>query len=352
MSSSLASTSTSTNTVAPGALVVRTDDDPAMSPHPPTTGTSPLTVRYPFPIKYYQEREAVVFNLDRQPLGLVGLPGSAFNVPVRIDILHRAVRYLRAKWQQGTHKAKDRTEVRGGGRKPWPQKKTGRARQGSIRSPLWKGGGVVHGPRPRSHAHKLPLATRLLAMKCALSAKINEGRFFVVDDLLTIRSSTSSSSSDGDAARAPGASWPPPGGWAPWARPISGGIPAVSSGAGEYPITHYTGLKDRLALLTEGSYGDTWLLVDSGEAGADGGLRLRKLLKSSTLIHAVSAVELNVYDVLKYHRLVVTRGALEQLQAALTRPHRVSKPVKHAWWERRKAALEAAVQELNAAADS
>eukprot|EP00955_Chlamydomonas_euryale_P011260 121520-Chlamydomonas_euryale.AAC.1 len=74
------------------------------------------------------------------------LPGSVFNVPVRVDILHRCVRYLRASWQQGTHKAKTRGEVRGGSRKPRPQKKTGRSRQGSIRSPLWRGGGATFGP--------------------------------------------------------------------------------------------------------------------------------------------------------------------------------------------------------------
>ncbi|KXZ52845.1 hypothetical protein GPECTOR_8g228 [Gonium pectorale] len=297
-----------------------------MSPHPPTTGAGPLTVRYPFPIEYYKDSEAVVYSLDEQPLGLVRLPGAAFNVPVRIDILHRVSRYWRAKWQQGTHKSVTRGEARGGGRKPWPQKKTGRARQGSIRSPLWKGGAAAFGPRPRSHAHKLPRAVRLLGMRCALSAKINEGRFFVVDDFCTIR--------------------PPP------TEPLAGSSSSTATALQRpQPIRDYRELKDRLERLTAGSFGSSWLLVDSGETGADGGLKLRKWLKSSVLMKAMSPEELTVYHVLQHHRLVVTRAALEALGEALTRPHRVAKPVKHAWWGARRAMLDAAVRELNEAAE-
>jgi large subunit ribosomal protein L4 len=279
-----------------------------MSPYPPTEPGSPLVVRYPFAIEYYKDREAVVYDLAERPLGLVSLPGAAFNVPVRIDILHRVARYWRAKWQQGTHKAKSRAEVRGGGRKPWPQKKTGRARQGSIRSPLWKGGGVPHPPRPRSHAHSLPRAVRLLGMRCALSARINEGRFFVVDDFLTIRGldapaptpaaalpALPHAAADPAAAPSPLSSEPQP-----LARPSAASpptssaapSPAASASAasrrsfwrtgpepGAHVIREYRELKARLAALTEGVPGSTWLLVDSGDAGPDGGARLRKLLK-------------------------------------------------------------------------
>ncbi|KAG2499024.1 hypothetical protein HYH03_003209 [Edaphochlamys debaryana] len=299
-------------------MVLREAGDEALSPHPPSTGEGPLTVRYPFPIDYYANREAVVYNLDEQPMGLVSLPGAAFNVPVRIDILHRVARYWRAKWQQGTHKGKSRGEVRGGGRKPRPQKKTGMSRQGSIRSPLWKGGGCAHPPRPRSHAHELPRATRLLGMRCALSAKINEGRFFVVDDLLTVRDPSSTSDSS-----------------------------AASSS-----IRQYRDLKDRLTRLTAGSFGSSWLLVDSGEAGTDGGVRLRKLLKQAVVMEAMAPEQLTVYHVLKYNRIVLTRSALKRLSDMLTRPHRVPKPAKHAWWQQRKQALEATVAELNAAAEA
>ncbi|GLC37775.1 54S ribosomal protein L4 mitochondrial [Pleodorina starrii] len=309
--------------------VVRDADDEAMSPHPPTTGSGPLTVRYPFPIEYYKDAEAVVHSIDEQPLGLVRLPGAAFNVPVRLDILHRVVRYWRAKWQQGTHKAKRRGEVRGGGRKPWPQKKTGRARQGSIRSPLWKGGGVSHAPLPRSHAHGLPRAVRLLGMRCALSAKINEGRFFVVEDFLRLRGGA-----EGAAAAAAAAAASPGGG--------------VTSA--EPRVRDYNELKQRLNKLTAGSFGSTWLLVDSGDGGRDGGARLRKMVKGRVVMEVLAPEQLTVYHVLRYHRLVVTRSALGALAEALTRPHRVNKPVRYAWWLRRKAALEEAVRELNEAA--
>lgn len=300
-------------------LVLRRVDDEALSPHPPTTDVGPLTVRYPFPIEYYKDREAVIYSLDERPLGLAPLPGAAFNVPVRIDILHRVVRYWRAKWQQGTHKAKSRAEVSGGGKKPWNQKKTGRARQGSIRSPLWKGGGVSHAPRPRSHAHALPRSTRLLGMRCALSAKINEGRFFVVDDLINLRAAPLQDADD--AAAAAGVAQPAPlaSGYLSALKPASGPgsdssnkNPARWSRHGlspaDRPIREYGELKRRLGALTEGSFGSSWLLVDSGEAGRDGGLRLRKLLKCSVVMEVVSPEELTVYHVLKWVRAGDLRG--------------------------------------------
>ncbi|EFJ40827.1 mitochondrial ribosomal protein L4 [Volvox carteri f. nagariensis] len=306
--------------------VLRDADDEALSPHPPTTGSSPLTIRYPFAVEYWKDREAVVYSMDEQPLGLVRLPGVAFNVPVRLDILHRVVRYLRAKWQQGTHKAKRRGEVSGGGRKPRPQKKTGRARQGSIRSPLWKGGGVSHAPLPRSHAHKLPRSVRLLGMRCAITAKIHEGRFFVVDNFLRVPG-PSGSSSAGSASN------------------------SVNALGEQVRVRDYSELKQRLARVTAGSFGSTWLLVDSGEAGRDGGVQLRKWLKGRMVMEVLAPEQLTVYHVLKYHRLVVTRAALESLAEQLTKPHRVRKPAKLAWWLRRKEQLDTVVRELTEAAD-
>jgi 50S ribosomal protein L4 len=111
------------------------------------------------------------------------LPADVFGQPPRTDILHRVVRWQLARRQQGTHKTKTRSEVRGGGRKPWQQKGSGRARQGTIRAVQWRGGGVVHGPVPRSHAHDLPRKIRRLGLACAASAKVEEGRLFVVESL-------------------------------------------------------------------------------------------------------------------------------------------------------------------------
>jgi large subunit ribosomal protein L4 len=89
----------------------------------------------------------------------------------------------RASLRQGTHKVKNRSEVAGGGRKPWRQKGTGRARQGSIRSPQWRGGGVVFGPTPRSYSYKLPKKVRRLAIKSALSSKVVDNSIVVLEDL-------------------------------------------------------------------------------------------------------------------------------------------------------------------------
>ena len=130
-----------------------------------------------------QDVTVPLFDIDKNKIGSYTLPGDIFDVPIRIDILHRVVRWQLAKRQQGTHKTKTRSEVRGGGRKPWKQKGTGRARQGTIRAVQWRGGGVVHGPVVRSHAHKLQRRVRRLGLKCALSAKASEGRLLVVDSL-------------------------------------------------------------------------------------------------------------------------------------------------------------------------
>lgn len=117
-------------------------------------------------------------------LGSVKLHRFVFGAPHRVDILHRVVVWQRAKRRQGTAKVKDRGEVRGGGKKPWRQKGTGRARQGSIRAPHWRGGGVVHGPRgPKSYEYTLPKKVKRLGLRAALSIKYAQGDLTVVDAL-------------------------------------------------------------------------------------------------------------------------------------------------------------------------
>ena len=98
-------------------------------------------------------------------------------------VLHDAVVMQQASQRRGTHAVKNRSEVRGGGRKPWRQKGTGRARHGSIRSPIWVGGGVTFGPTPRSYAYKLPKKVRRLAIKSALSSKVKDEELLVLDQL-------------------------------------------------------------------------------------------------------------------------------------------------------------------------
>ncbi len=117
-----------------------------------------------------------------QNIGEIELPGDIYGVKPKIGILYEVVRWQRARWRAGTACTKTRGEVRGGGRKPWPQKHTGRARQGSIRAPQWVGGGVVHGPKPRSYEFKLNKKVRRLGLKMALSSRALAERLFVAED--------------------------------------------------------------------------------------------------------------------------------------------------------------------------
>ncbi|MEK5330762.1 MULTISPECIES: 50S ribosomal protein L4 [unclassified Lysinibacillus] len=116
-------------------------------------------------------------------VGEIELNEAIFGIEPNEAVLFDAVVAQRASLRQGNHKVKNRSEVAGGGRKPWRQKGTGRARQGSIRSPQWRGGGVVFGPTPRSYSYKLPKKVRRLALKSALSAKVVEQNFLVLDAL-------------------------------------------------------------------------------------------------------------------------------------------------------------------------
>ena len=127
--------------------------------------------------------KVALYNVEGSEVGEVELNPSVFGITPNEHVLHDAVVMQRASLRFGTHKVKGRSEVRGGGRKPWKQKGTGRARQGSIRSPQWKGGGVVFGPTPRSYAYKLPKKVRRLAIKSALSSKVIDNDIIVLDSL-------------------------------------------------------------------------------------------------------------------------------------------------------------------------
>ena len=286
-------------TVTPPARKQRLYDPSSV--HPPTERHGPLTLKYPFPIEYYMTREVLVHNLDKQPVSVQSLDGRVFNVPVRIDILHRVVRYLRAMWQQGTHKAKTRGEVSGGGRKPWRQKKTGKARQGSIRSPLWRGGGAVFGPKPRSHAHHLYYKVRQLGLKCALSAKQHEGRLLLVDSLVP-------------------------------------------------PSTKTRDVTLLLQHLLHGTGAKSALLVYCPEDAADDESRLRRGAGNLDWVHIMSVDQLTVYHILKYQALVLTTTAAQVLAKSLTDPHvRRAPPVKQAWWLKQQEGFEKAAEEIYAA---
>lgn len=118
------------------------------------------------------------------------LTAAVFEIEPNVHVMHEVVRSQRAARRQGTHDTLTRGQVRGGGKKPWRQKGTGRARQGTIRAPQWAGGGTVFGPHPRSYAFKVPAKVVKLAMRSALSAKLADGEIVVVDQLSFEKPST------------------------------------------------------------------------------------------------------------------------------------------------------------------
>jgi large subunit ribosomal protein L4 len=124
-----------------------------------------------------------VFNMSGSEVGNIDLKDSIFAVEVNEHVMHQAVVQYLANQRQGTQSTLTRAEVRGGGRKPWRQKGTGRARQGSIRSPQWTGGGVVFAPKPRDYSFKLNKKVKRIALKSALTTKVNEGKLVVIDEL-------------------------------------------------------------------------------------------------------------------------------------------------------------------------
>ena len=127
--------------------------------------------------------KVTLFNQAGSQVGDIELNDSIFGIEPNNHVLFEAIIMQRASLRQGNHKVKNRSEVAGGGRKPWKQKGTGRARQGSIRSPQWRGGGTVFGPTPRSYSYKLPKKVRRLAIKSALSAKALEENILVLESL-------------------------------------------------------------------------------------------------------------------------------------------------------------------------
>jgi large subunit ribosomal protein L4 len=124
-----------------------------------------------------------VLSQHNETVGEVSLPAEVFNGPVRRHLLYEAVRMQRANRRAGTAATKTRGFVSGGGKKPWRQKGTGRARAGSIRSPLWVGGATIFGPQPRDYSYRIPASARKAALRSALAAKVREGKLLVVDKI-------------------------------------------------------------------------------------------------------------------------------------------------------------------------
>ena len=124
-----------------------------------------------------------VYDMTNNKVGDLELSEEIFGVEINEGLVHQAVVMQMASWRLGTHSTKTRADVRGGGKKPWRQKGTGRARAGSRRSPLWRGGGTIFGPHPRDYSFTMPRKQRRLALKCVLTDKVKEGNLIVLDEL-------------------------------------------------------------------------------------------------------------------------------------------------------------------------
>jgi len=194
-----------------------------------------------------------VYNSAREVVGEVELDAEVFGVTVRPHLFHAVVRYQLAKRRAGTHATKGRAMVSGGGKKPYRQKGTGRARQGSTRAPHYRGGGVVHGPHYRSHAHKLPKKVRRAALAAALSKRALEARLTVFDSLA-----------------------------------IEGG-----------KTKNFVGLMQRF------EFGDLLLVLDGSNETVE---RSARNLPGVTVLPVAG---LNVYDVLRHSNLAMTRDAVD-----------------------------------------
>lgn len=204
--------------------------------------------------------KVALYKQDGTKTGDIELNESVFGIEPNTHVIHEAVVMQRASMRQGTHKVKNRSDVRGGGRKPWRQKGTGRARQGSIRSPQWVGGGVVFGPTPRSYSYKMPKKARRLALKSALSTKVKNDNLIILENI--------------DLA-----------------------VPKT---------------KDMLDILSKFEINDKVLIVTSEKN--------ENIIKSSNNLQSVKVItigEVNVLDLIAHDKLILTKDAAERAEEVL-----------------------------------
>jgi len=205
-----------------------------------------------------------VVTTDNKKAGTVDVSPVVFEAPVKPDLFHAEVRRQLAARRQGSHSTKNRAAVSGGGSKPWRQKGTGRARQGSTRSPQWSGGGVVFGPVPRSYEHKLPKKVRRAALRGALSLRLKDGAITVVEALEL----------------------------------------------GEYKTRRVAEVLRGLGL----GEGGVLIVIDAEDAYLEGSSR------NLPGVQVLRVAGLNVFDVLRHPNLVLTRAAVTAIEARLGDP--------------------------------
>ena len=200
-----------------------------------------------------------VVSQQNEVVGEMALPAAVFSQPVRRHLLYEAVRMQQANRRAGTAATKTRAFVSGGGKKPWRQKGTGRARAGSTRSPLWRGGAIIFGPRPRDYSYRLPASARRAALCSALAAKAREGKLIVVDKI-----------------------------------------------ALEAPKTKL------LAKLVAGLNAESAVILIPERDDS-----LERAARNLPLVKVLRTEGANVYDLLRYDRLILTQGAVQALNGRL-----------------------------------
>ena len=197
-----------------------------------------------------------VYNMEGKEVGKMDLLDDIFGIEVNEHLVHMAVVQHLANMRQGTQKAKTRSEVSGGGAKPWRQKGTGHARQGSTRSPQWKGGGVVFAPKPRDYSFKMNRKEKALAIKSALTSRVLESKFFVLDSLAFDEIKT----------------------------------------------------KKMISVLDNLNVDKALVVLDKKDENVI--LSARNLPNATT----VTSNALNVYDILKYDKMIITKDAVAQIE--------------------------------------
>ena len=204
--------------------------------------------------------KVAVYDITGQQTGEVELNDNVFGVDVNVPVMHQAVVMQLANQRQGTHATKTRGMVRGGGRKPWKQKGTGRARSGSTRSPIWVGGGTVFGPLPRSHSISMPRKARRLAIKSALSDKLNCGELLILDEIL-------------------------------FEQPKTKAVVKM--------LSDFNAAEQKALIITEGDE------------------TVEKSARNIPGVKAIASTGLNVYDLLYHDKVFITKGAVTKIEEVL-----------------------------------
>jgi len=202
---------------------------------------------------------ADIYNTNKEKVSQVVFDEKVFGCEVKPHLLYEAVKMQLANRRAGTASTKNRAQVRGGGKKPWRQKGTGRARAGSIRSPIWKGGGVTFGPLPRNYSYRLNKKVKKLALRTALSVKLKEDKLLILDNF---------------------------------------NLPEIKT-------------KDFITTLSRLNIKDAFIIDDNN-------LHLEKSARNVPFVKVLRPEGLNVYDILKYDKLIITQSCLEKITRTLS----------------------------------